>query len=244
MSSMSFWTDKPADASAARAAETVDSIFHVRCRGLPADHADELRGALCEALPWLAAEAGAAMIPVLGAASGNGWRRPEGEDSFIHLSRRAFFSLRLPASRVADAKRLEGMELSVCGERLRVTNNKLRPLLAHSTLLARCVVAPEAAPELVPELGDESAFLGAVVEHLRAMDIRVGKIMSGQCTRTRIASQRVPVCGVMVAELSPTESLRLQTSGMGDRMTWGCGVFLPHKGIASVGSERETYAAR
>lgn len=231
-----FWTDEPEETVGARDDAMVDSIFRIRCRGLPADHADALRAALCEVLPWLEADAGVAIIPVLGAASGNGWMRPQGGDSFIHMSRRAFFSLRLPRGRADEARRLEGMELRVGDEVVGVAHNKVRPLLGHSTLFARQVALPEAE--------DETAFLTAVAARLRAMDVKAGKIMGGQCAGIRIASKRVPARGVLVAGLSPTESLKLQTLGIGDRMTWGCGVFLPHKGVAAVGSRREQYAAR
>lgn len=224
---MNFWADEPDTGIAARA-PMVDAIFHISCRGLPADHADGLRLALCDILPWLNTEKSAAIIPVLGAASGNGWQRPRGEDSFIHLSRRAFFSLRLPQERVDEAKRLEGRKIRVGDAPLTVTRCKIRPLLPHATLLARHVA--------LPEVDDETVFLSEVAQRLRRMGVIASKIMSGQRARIRVANERVPARGVLVAELTPTESLQLQTTGMGDKLTWGCGVFLPHKGIAPVGS--------
>ena len=39
---------------------------------------------------------------------------------------------------------------------------------------------------------------------------------------------------LMVAELQPEQSVRLQQLGLGDGRTIGCGLFLPHKGIAAV----------
>jgi hypothetical protein len=38
----------------------------------------------------------------------------------------------------------------------------------------------------------------------------------------------------MVAELQAEQSVRLQQMGLGDGRTFGCGLFLPHKGIAAV----------
>ena len=118
---------------------------------------------------------------------------------------------------------------------LTIAHHKVRPLLAHSTLIARHMA--------LPEIDDETAFLTAVAAQLRRMDIGASKIMSGQRTRIRVADERVATRSVMVAGLTPPESLQLQTSGMGDRLTWGCGVFLPHKSIAPVGTEKELYAA-
>lgn len=229
---MSFWQEKDEQKLDAPVA---DFIFHVQCRSLPSDHADELRSALHETLPWLADEKGVAIIPVLGAASGNGWMRPTGEDSVIHTSRRSFFCLRLPKQREADVKQLEGRTLQIGDEPVAVTRTKVRPLLAHSTLLARHIA--------LPEVEDEDTFLQAVAGGLSHLGIRPSKIMSGQCARIRVADEYMPVRGAMVAELTPSESLHLQTVGMGDRLTWGCGVFLPHKGIAPVGQAKEEYAA-
>jgi hypothetical protein len=41
----------------------------------------------------------------------------------------------------------------------------------------------------------------------------------------------------MVAELEPEQSIRLQQTGLGEGRTFGCGIFLPHKGIKAVKQE-------
>jgi len=38
----------------------------------------------------------------------------------------------------------------------------------------------------------------------------------------------------MVADLEPEQSVRLQQIGIGPGRTIGCGLFIPHKGIAAV----------
>lgn len=208
----------------------VDVIFRIRCRGLPSDHAHELRGTLCERLPWLTETGDYALIPVRGAASGNGWQRPDGENKFIHLSRRAFFGLRLPHDKATRTESLVGENFNVCDERVTVTHSKIKSLSFHSTLSARHLA--------LPDVDNETAFLAAATDCLRMLNIGVDApktgIISGQRTTVRTASGRVPVRNLMVSDLTPEASLRLQKSGIGNLMTWGCGVFLPHKGIAPV----------
>ena len=44
---------------------------------------------------------------------------------------------------------------------------------------------------------------------------------------------------LMVADLSPEESVSLQQQGLGDDRLLGCGLFVPHKGIDAVYSMQE-----
>jgi len=39
---------------------------------------------------------------------------------------------------------------------------------------------------------------------------------------------------LMVADLEPEQSVRLQQIGLGEGRTIGCGLFIPHKGIKAV----------
>jgi hypothetical protein len=39
---------------------------------------------------------------------------------------------------------------------------------------------------------------------------------------------------LMVADLEPEQSVRLQQIGLGAGRTFGCGLFIPHKGIKAV----------
>ncbi|MEJ2178567.1 MAG: type I-MYXAN CRISPR-associated protein Cas6/Cmx6 [Gammaproteobacteria bacterium] len=42
-----------------------------------------------------------------------------------------------------------------------------------------------------------------------------------------------------LAELEPAESIALQQRGVGLNRALGCGIFLPHKSLAAVGSSQE-----
>ncbi len=97
--------------------EVVDAVFAIECRSLPVDHAWALSQAIQAALPWFADEPQAGLHTVHGAASGAGWKRPEGEDALLQLSHRTRLVLRLPESRLADAAALTGQTLDVAGFR-------------------------------------------------------------------------------------------------------------------------------
>jgi hypothetical protein len=69
--------------------DVVDLAFKIGCPTIPLDHAYALSSALLKALPWLADEEYAGIHLVHGAASGNGWFRPEDpETELLHLPKR------------------------------------------------------------------------------------------------------------------------------------------------------------
>ena len=73
--------------------DIVDVSFAIKCPTIPLDHAHALSAELLEALPWLREERGAGVHLIHGAASGNGWFRPEdaeiGSDRYDLLCFRA-----------------------------------------------------------------------------------------------------------------------------------------------------------
>lgn len=209
--------------------EVVDLVFAIRCRGIPSDHALALSREVVARLPWLATGPHCAVQTVHGAPSGNGWYRPDVDDrdALIHLSRRARLWLRLPRGRVDDALALEGATLDVDGHELVVGEASVRPLNPMATLFCRYVVAPE-------EVADEGAFLAWAAGQLRALGVPARKLMCGRESRVRSGEGDLAVRSLMVAELGAEASLRLQRQGIGSHQAMGCGVFIPHKGIAPV----------
>lgn len=207
--------------------DIVDLSFAVGCKCLPMDHAYALSEALQQALPWLADEADAGLHLIHGAESGNGWYRPQdSEGALIHLSRRTRMSLRLPKERIDDAAALQGAVLDVAGYPLEVGASTVKKLSSLPTLFARHVIA---AADL-----SEQAFLEQVVAELRDLDIRVTKLMCGKSHDLRGPDGVTHTRSVMIADLDPEESVRLQQKGIGPGRKIGCGLFIPHKGIKAV----------
>lgn len=225
-----YWQeDEDTTTVAEDAREIVDLAFQVRCRTLPLDHAHALSEALHGALPWLAEEALAGVHTIHGAPSGNGWYRPEEtEDAVLHLSRRSRLNLRLPRGRLDAARALTGMSLEVAGHPLEVGEATVKPLNPMPELFSRYVLCDEGS--------SEDAFYAWMAEELGRLGIGVRKLLCGRDHHVRTPEGTRYARSVMVAELDKQESLRLQQQGVGAGRRMGCGLFIPHKGIAPVRS--------
>jgi CRISPR-associated protein Cas6 len=222
-----LWEDDQAEARAGDAPETVDLAFRLRGERLPVDHAQALAGALRALAPWLDDEPGAGIHAIRVPETGNGWMRPGGADAWFHLSRRTRLHLRLPATRVDAARRLSDTTLEIAGHELRLGDATARPVTPAATLFARHVLLPHAE--------DESRFETGVVSALCALGIRPRKVLCGLQRSIETQGTPLSVRAVMVADLAPDESRALLARGLGVEPLLGCGLFVPHKGIAAVG---------
>jgi CRISPR-associated protein Cas6 len=221
-----YWQEDNAPKKAAGSDAVVDLVYKIRCRSLPVDHAHALSEALLEHLPWLKGTTGAGMHPISIPEAGNGWMRPEGEDELLHLSRRTRLILRAPQEHVESASGLTGKTLQVAGHALEVLSVEERPLLALETLFSRYNVIEEGM--------DEEAFMRNVVEELAEMGIRPRKMLPGKGREVRSSEGKLQTSSLMIAELTPEESLKIQQRGIGQYQHLGCGLFIPQKGIAEV----------
>jgi CRISPR-associated protein Cas6 len=223
-----FWQEDDFDKEFQVPDDVVDVLFAIDCKRLPVDHAHALSRALCDALPWLAEAPGAAVHTVHVAGSQNGWERPQhGTDNHLIVSRRTKLTIRVPKERVEPLiGGLRGCTLDVAGCPLTVGEGKARPLSKETTLFARYVVARP---------GDsEDDFLAWAAEELGRMGIRVRKALCGKSTPIAAPEGPLATRSLMLAGLSPEESVRLQQSGLGPHREMGCGIFIPHKGIEAV----------
>lgn len=222
-----FWQESTRDAGTLRD-DVVDVAFTIVCRTLPVDHAWALSRAVLSILPWLADEPGAGVHTIHVAESGNGWMRPEGRDAILYLSRRTRLTLRVPRRRLEDAHRLSGSDLDIGGHSLKVGEGAERSLPPNPAVFARYVVTDAGM--------EENAFLAKSHEALRAMGIRPRKMLCGIEHTIETPDAPLRTRSLMVADLSPEESVALQVGGLGPWRTLGCGLFLPHKDIQEVGT--------
>lgn len=221
-----FWDDAPR-AEPVLPQDVVDVAFRIDCPCLPLDHAHALSSALLSELPWLQTEALAGVHLIHGAESGNGWMRPQDpEHDLLHLSRRARLRLRVPVDRVAAAEGLAGRRLDVAGFTLALGAMNVVPLVPLPVVFARYVVCDPAQ--------DEAAFLAGMATELRRLGVPVSKLLSGLRHVLRRPGTVLHTRSLMVAELDPEASLRLQRSGIGSHRALGCGLFLGHRDIAAV----------
>lgn len=194
----------------------VDLAFDVQGTTIPRHHRAALADAIAAAVPGWHRIAGTG-IHRLNTSSGAG---PE-----ALLSRRTRLVLRVPRAQVdVVAAALPGRAITLGDATLRVGRPQVRELLPWGTIYAHLVAADAA---------DEAAFLSSVRCRLDAMNVG-GRAICGRHQQVDGGE----VCGysLMVDGMEPAASLRLMEQGLGAHRQWGCGVFVPHKSAAAVGS--------
>ena len=134
--------------------------------------------------------------------------------------------LRVPRKRLQDAQTLSGQSLDIEGHPLEVGNSDVSLLSSLPTLFSRYVITREDL--------DETQFLEAAAGELKALDILCRKMLGGITHTMKHPDGAVFTRSLMVADLEPEQSVRLQQVGLGEGRTIGCGLFLPHKGINPV----------
>ena len=194
----------------------VDVAFSLRGAAIPADHGWHLFRLLAERLAWLAAEPVAGVHPIRGS------RAVAGE---VYLGARARLMLRLPLGRAEQAFALSGARLDL-GDGVEVGSARLRPLFAHGTLYS---------PFVSTGTADEADFQRAVNAELQRAGIGC-KVICGRIRRAQTQDAEMVGFGLMLHELSPEDSLRMQAVGLGSGRKLGCGIFVPHKSAGAVGA--------
>jgi CRISPR-associated protein Cas6 len=226
-----LWQEEEPEKVAAIPKNIVDIVFDINCRCLPVDHAYALSQAIFRQLPWFEQEAQAGLHLIHGAESGNGWIRPDEQDDLLYLSRRTKLTLRLPEHRLTDAKMLSGCRLEIDGYSLKVGNAKEKPLTQMPVLFARHILA---APT-----EDENVFLEQAVAEIQQMGIQCRKALCGKTHRLKMPDGDLFTRSLMIADLTPVDSMTLQEQGLGEGRKIGCGLFVPHKDIKPVNSGSE-----
>lgn len=212
--------------------DVIDLLFEIEGREIPVDHAHSLSQSLYQALPWLSEESQIGIHSIHVAASQNGWERPDGvSGQRLHLSRRTKLCLRLPSERLTEAQQLIGQTLDIDGCQLKIGKSKTRPLSSLGTVFARYVAAPE--------IQDEADFWNWAAAELKSLDIQAQKALCGLVSQLETPQGTIQTRSLLLAELNPMESVRLQRFGLGPHRHLGCGLFIPHKGIAPVKSDSD-----
>jgi len=219
-------------------ADMVDLAFGLHGRAVPRGYRGVLAAALTRALPWLAETPGAAVhrLNVSAGSGGNaggggsgaaarGNDEPAGE---ALLSRRTRLVLRLPRGRVEQAAAaLCGTRLALGTHELTVGSAECRELLPIHTLYAHVVADP------TPEALDELAFQHHVEAELSARGWPCRAIFGRRVSLDCGALHGAPV---MLDGLAPPVAQAVLCRGLGAHALQGCGIFVPHRSAAAVGS--------
>jgi len=223
-----FWQEEDSEKTFEVPDDVVDVLFSIECKRIPVDHAYSLSDAIKAALPWIADTPGLGIHTIHVAGSQNGWERPEhSQDRHLVVSRRTKLTIRVPKERMDSLREeLKGKTLDVAGCPLTVSEGKVRPLSKETTLFARYIATLPA--------DDEEAFLANAATALNKLGIRIRKALCGKHTLLSTPRGNIHTRSLMLADLSPEESIRLQQVGLGPYRDMGCGIFIPHKGIDSA----------
>ena len=226
-----FWTEDTDSKKKYEAPDdVVDISYKLECKTLPIDHAQALTDAIHTALPWFGEEEFTGLHLIHVAESGNGWMRPEDpENEVLCLSRRTRMTLRVPKHRVDDANKLTGQALDIDGHALTVKEGISKTLSILPTMFARYVLTEQDI--------DETEFLKQMVEVLGTMDIPVTKMMAGLQHKMSMRDGDIYTRSLMVAEMTPENAFKLQKHGIGGGRKFGCGLFMPQKGISAVNAD-------
>jgi CRISPR-associated protein Cas6 len=210
--------------------DVLDMTFGLECKCLPIDHAQSLSDSIQDALPWFGEEALTGLHLIHVAESGNGWMRPEDpENEILCLSRRTRMTLRVPKHRIDDAHSLTGQVLDIDGYELKVKDAKQKELSPLPTMFARYVVTEESQ--------DENQFMQHCAEVIAEMGIPISKMMAGKQHKMRMHDGDIFTRSLMLADLTPEHAIKLQQEGIGPGRKYGCGLFIPQKGISAVKRE-------
>lgn len=197
----------------------VDLSFRVVATGpISADHGYPLYSSLSRLTPTIHQANNVAIHPIRGRLVG---------DRLMSLTPQSRLVIRTPHEQVPGLLPLAGKALSLGPTHLQLGVPELRALIAAPSLRSRLVVikikdAPSAA-DLTADL-----FTAALRRQLDTLevspeiDLRLGKRRS-----LRIKDKEIVGYEVLLAQLSPEQSLTVQEQGLGGRHHMGCGVFVP-----------------
>ncbi len=226
-----FWSEEEKPHEYQTPDKVVDLSFKLTCKQIKLDHAWSLTNAISDRLPWFKGEPQCAIHHIYIPQSGNGWIRDDDfKDEIIQLSRRTRLKLRVPKHRISDVRMLSGQTISVDGFNLTFGQADEQLLSTLTTLVARHVYVPDTDH-------DEQAFLMSIHQQVQDMGIDVRKMLCGKSHRLSTSDGQITTRSLMVADISPEDSICLQENGVGDYYSYGCGVFIPQKGITAVNTE-------
>ncbi len=223
-----FWNEEEKPNEYAAPENVIDLSFKVSCKQIKLDHAWALTEALSELLPWFKDDPQSAIHHIYIPQSGNGWTRSDDlADELVQLSRRTRLKIRIPSTRLEAVQSLTGKTISIDDNDLTFGQAEQHLLSTMTTIVARHVHIPGTDD-------NEEAFLQDIHKQVKKMGINVRKMLCGKSHQLQTPAGLIKTRSLMIADISPEESIYLQENGVGHYYSYGCGVFIPQKGITAV----------
>ena len=190
---------------------------------LPTDHAYALYAALSGVVPkFHDKNSPLRFAPITGRAT---------PDGLLHITEHSCLRVRLPDDAVQVALPLAGKRLTIGDVFVRLGVPSVRTLVAAPSLIARLVTFKNAdTPEqFLTTARVKLSELGVTGEPQLPLYLDGNRAGTPQRRVVRVKGVTIPGYSLIVAELSATDSLILQESGLGGRTRLGCGFFTPIK---------------
>jgi CRISPR-associated protein Cas6 len=193
--------------------EMVDVVFDISGESVPVNYPFALWSELVRFVPELESESSVGVLPL----------RTTGSDCGMLLPKRAKLVVRLPKSLAGKMASLSGQELDLGGSSLKIGNAKLREIQPHSTIHAHLVAGNT----------DEVVFVENVSARLADLGI-TASLICGRQSSLLDGEQCIQGFSLVIHDLKPEDSLRLQYNGLGGDRKFGCGIFVPYKAISDL----------
>ena len=223
-----FWEEEDDKTLPYQPPDTIfDVMFAMECKSLPLDHAWELSQQLLKHLPWMMDHEGAGIHQIHVAESNNGWMRPEDGDALLFPSKRSKMSLRIPAEKYDEVKKLVGKIIDIEGHKIKIGKVKKKPLGNSGVIFARYV--------LLKDNQSENNFLTEIAAEIKnKTNTSVKKLLCGKSHIIKTPDSNLKAIHLMIADLDDETSIKIQQLGLGFGRELGCGLFLPHKSIKTL----------
>ncbi|MDD4911862.1 MAG: type I-MYXAN CRISPR-associated protein Cas6/Cmx6 [Sideroxydans sp.] len=193
--------------------DMIDAVFDISGEVVPTAYAYPLWKALTQHLSALEEHDNVGVLPLRTSSTAGG----------LVLPRRTKLVVRIPRQLETHIDTLAGKSLSVDNVPLQLGAIKLRPIQPSPTLHAHLVIGD----------ADETAFLHAVTTQLAEMNIP-SKLICGLRSQLSIPERTIHGYSLVIHDMKPDASLRLQYAGLGAERRYGCGIFVPYKAITDL----------
>lgn len=193
--------------------EMIDLVFEISGGTLPAAYPYTLWDELVRLAPQLGEDEHVGVIPLRMSTSNEG----------MLLPKRAKLALRMPHALVEVASGLARKQMRVADSLIQLGSCKTRAISHYPTLHAHLVTGAD----------DEIAFMKKVGSALAEMGVEA-KLICGQHRTLTNGERAIKGYSLVLHDLSPEDSLRVQYSGLGEERRFGCGIFVPYKVISGL----------
>lgn len=201
----------------------VELSFPVRGKSLPADHNYGLYAALVHHVPELHQQTPLSILTI------PGFPNRQGE---IYLTKYSCLKIRVPVPKIPLVYQLAGQQISIGKHEIQIGIPQTSVIKPTQRLRSRIVT--------IKGYTEPHSFLDAARRQIEELGISgnlsIPLNWENQPSRKTLKIKQYTVVGFTteVANLSPEDSLRLQTYGLGGKRRMGCGVFVPYKGERDV----------